>query len=962
MSTQPSVRLLLLGGAALEGERGPIGGRGAQRRRIALLSILAVARRGVSRDKLIGYLWEEADTERARRLLSESVYVVRKALGEDAILAAGDELRLNEAVVWCDVAGFSDAVAEGDLERAATLYNGPLLDGFFVSDALEFEQWTERERDRLSRELAGVLRRLAEGAETNGDFRTAENWWRSLCRTDPYAAGPALGFMRAADASGDRASALQHAAAHAARLLADFDAGPDPAVEAFARELRDAPVTSRPARVVAGRAAAVSEAAHVRPQSASAAAPRALAVPPEEKPPAQRLGTPRERVRIRRGLRVAIVGLLVTLIVYGIMRPSEPPVEAASDPGQLVIFPFTVYGPGTELSSIGLAHWVARNLDGAGDLRVVDMNVLLGALSVPSDSLSLGAALKTAISLRSRYFILSSITDTGTQVRLDAALYDTADVSRATHIESLAGPHDSIPRLMNDLSARLLAAFGATEAEQLRHAAVRTTDSFEALKDYWGGESHFLAGRYDRAVSDFTRATTRDPEFALAHYRLSLAAEWNFEFLRARRAAVDAIAAADRLSDNELSLLLGWNSFLRGEHEKAETHYGSVLVRQPGNVEALYGQAEVWAHYNPIRGEPARNAEPAFRNVLALVPAYGEARFHALEFAVRDRDLARFDTLFAQLDVRAGQHLAWRAVRAHMWGERAEQVTIATQLATSDEMTIAIAAARVAAHTHEFAAAGHIASLLAAPHRSRGWRAGAHIFMAQLRLAANDAAGARSELQLAEPLERDWTREMEALHLLHPFAAGSAPIAPSLERLGAWRPNAHTPGTTFFFSAHVGIHPQLRAYLLGLLSLEQGDTAAAESHRRDLLRLPGDAATRRVAGALATSLRGHVELALGRPGEALRHLLSDAARIESAPEFLALSPFHSRAHDRFTIAGLYHASGDRVEALRWYQSLLDGFDFIYVAPAHQKIAELIADDDPARAAWHAQEFERLTRR
>ncbi|MBR9990711.1 MAG: hypothetical protein KFH98_13205, partial [Gemmatimonadetes bacterium] len=287
---------------------------------------------------------------------------------------------------------------------------------------------------------------------------------------------------------------------------------------------------------------------------------------------------------------------------------------------------------------------------------------------------------------------------------------------------------------------------------------------------------------------------------------------------------------------------------------------------------------------------------------------------------------------------------------------------IAAQLEVADELTIAIAAARVAAHAQEFAAATRIASLLSEPHRSRGWRAGAHIFMAQLALAGNDPVGARAELQRAEPLEPDWTREMEALHLLHPFAADSSPVAETLARLHAWRPDAHTPGTTFFFSAHVGIHPQLRAYLLGLLSLEHGDTAAAASYRRELMRARGDAATRNVAGALATSLHAHTLLALGRRDEALAQLLSETASIESAPEFLALSPFHSRAHDRYTIAELHRERGEQTQALRWYRSLLDGFDFIYAAPAHRRISEILGQADPERAAWHLSEFQRLTRR
>jgi tetratricopeptide (TPR) repeat protein len=387
-----------------------------------------------------------------------------------------------------------------------------------------------------------------------------------------------------------------------------------------------------------------------------------------------------------------------------------------------------------------------------------------------------------------------------------------------------------------------------------------------------------------------------------------------------------------------------------------------VLLNQPENVEALYGLAEVRAHYNPVRGEAARDAEPAFRSVLELVPAYGEARYHALEFAVKDRDLARFDTLMARLDPRASQHLAWRAVRAHAWGDAAEHAAVGAQLDTAADMTIALAAARVAAHTHDFAAAARIARPLTAPHRPREWRAGAHIFLAQLQLAGGDAAGAISELQRAEPLERDWAREMEALLLLHPFVRDSLPVDAALERLRAWRPDSHTPSSTFFFSAHFTIHPQLRTYLLGLLSLENGDTAAARVYSRELGRLRGDPPAQRMAGALTTSLQGHLLRAHGRSDEALEYLLSDNAQIEAAPELLALSPFYSRAHDRYTIAELYRARGDTAQAIRWYRSLLDGFDFVYAAPAHLRLSQLLASADPDRAAWHADELRRLTRR
>ena len=105
-------RLRLLGAATIFSEEGPLGGAVAQRRRLAVLALLAVAGPGgVSRDKLVALLWPEEDTERARDRLADAVYALRKALGRDAVRATGDELRLDPAVVRLAVYGHDARLA-----------------------------------------------------------------------------------------------------------------------------------------------------------------------------------------------------------------------------------------------------------------------------------------------------------------------------------------------------------------------------------------------------------------------------------------------------------------------------------------------------------------------------------------------------------------------------------------------------------------------------------------------------------------------------------------------------------------------------------------------------------------------------------------------------------------------------------------------------------------------------------
>ena len=85
-------RLRLFGGAVLDAESGPVTGRATQRHRLALLALLATTRRRHrGRDQLVSVLWPDADAERGRRLLSDSIYRINQALGGEVLSGIGDE-------------------------------------------------------------------------------------------------------------------------------------------------------------------------------------------------------------------------------------------------------------------------------------------------------------------------------------------------------------------------------------------------------------------------------------------------------------------------------------------------------------------------------------------------------------------------------------------------------------------------------------------------------------------------------------------------------------------------------------------------------------------------------------------------------------------------------------------------------------------------------------------------------
>jgi serine/threonine-protein kinase len=195
----------------------------------------------MTRDKLMGWLWPERDTEPARRLLNQAVHALRQALGQDVILSAGDELQLNTGVLECDVVGFDEAVAAGLLERAVGLYGGPFLDGFFLDQASEFELWVDRERDRLAGSYGKALEGLAEAAERMDRWGMAVEWWKTRAGQDPYDSRIALRHMQAMERAGNRAGALQQALAHGQLLRQELEMEPPQEIRALVERLRQVP-------------------------------------------------------------------------------------------------------------------------------------------------------------------------------------------------------------------------------------------------------------------------------------------------------------------------------------------------------------------------------------------------------------------------------------------------------------------------------------------------------------------------------------------------------------------------------------------------------------------------------------------------------------------------------------------------------------------------------------------------
>ncbi len=222
----------------------------------ALLFYLAVAQRPVQRGTLVGLFWPEQDESQARVNLNQTLSNLRKLLG-DYIVADRQALQLDRALpLRVDVTAFAATARQGaaaplaDLQRAAELYRGDFLEGFYVRDAAEFENWLAAERAHL-RELAIYLFGAASSSQAErGELAQAAEWLRRLLRLEPWREDQQRALMRLLARSGQQAAAIAQFDLCRRALAAELDVEPAPATLALLEQIRSGALTADPPQSV----------------------------------------------------------------------------------------------------------------------------------------------------------------------------------------------------------------------------------------------------------------------------------------------------------------------------------------------------------------------------------------------------------------------------------------------------------------------------------------------------------------------------------------------------------------------------------------------------------------------------------------------------------------------------------------------------------------------------------------
>ena len=554
----PPFRLQTLGSLSLHDPSGAaVPGHGLQRRRLALLAVLAAAgSRGRARESLLTFFWPDASAERARHSLEQLLYGIRTSMSNEAFLGV-NPISLNPEVIRSDVMEFGRALAEERFEDAVTEYGGPFLEGFVLPDALEFDQWADVERARLASAYARALETLAVAAERQSDWRGAVEWWEKRAAHDPYDSRVAQSFMRALDASGRRARAIQHAALHERLLRQELGVQAAPEVSALAERMRAEPRAASSA-VAPDLASAVATETAALPGSPLGAEPDRSVAPTPPVPQREAPGDTRRR-RVPR-LSLALLAAAVIAVVAGLAWAFWP--AAPAPERSIAVLPFLDMSPrgDNEYFSDGITEEIITQLSAVASLKVISRT---SAMHYKRSTKSLGQIAKE---LGVTNVLEGSVRRMGDTIRITAQLIDAGadhhlwSRSYDRNAANVIGVQDEIAR---EVSRALEVELGGTRGASAKRGPrdPEAYDSYRRGRYLWAKrtkESH------EQAIAYYQRAIERDSGYADAYagladayltaYQFNISAIPEAEvYARIKSAAERAVALDDQSADAHAS-------------------------------------------------------------------------------------------------------------------------------------------------------------------------------------------------------------------------------------------------------------------------------------------------------------------------------------------------------------------------------------------------------------------------
>ena len=281
----------------------------------------------------------------------------------------------------------------------------------------------------------------------------------------------------------------------------------------------------------------------------------------------------------------------------------------------------------SELSSFEELHVVSRQ-------RIHDVAAGLQRQGEPID-VDRSVATSVAEAAGVRTMVVGQLVSAGGRMVATTELVDVASGRSLASQRASGSSAEDIFVLADSLGEQVRAQLGEVAHERVWDATEPTEPtSLEAYRQYVAGELYLHASELDDAVESFSEAVRIDPDFALAHHRLSMTARWLSDGPLAHQAARRASALMERAPAHLREIIEANALYQDGAFAQAIPLLESVLARDAEQKEALYILSQIYVH--SLRDGDLDLAIEHMERLLALDPSFHQVYDRlALSYAFR---------------------------------------------------------------------------------------------------------------------------------------------------------------------------------------------------------------------------------------------------------------------------------------------------------------------------------------
>ncbi len=332
----------------------------------------------------------------------------------------------------------------------------------------------------------------------------------------------------------------------------------------------------------------------------------------------------------------AILAGTAVLVLFGWLWNRRRAVALPPDRNLIAIEPFVVLEPSLGVWREGMVDVLARNLDGAGPLRVVAPAVVIRRASTGNATpLDLARAFGAGLA------VTGQLEQSGRDsVRLSATVADATD-GRALDEIMVRGSNEHMDWLTDSITVGVLRSIARRQSVGVARGSLAGARSLPALRALLEAEQAFRRGAWDSAQQAAEHAIEIDSNFALAYYWASFARGWSHTAGDSLSVVYGERAQAlnHGLSPRD-SFLIASNKMM---DDPDHCDVPALLAAGSASVVRYPDDPQIWNNLGEIRehcgvgmrtGVSARATLDPFARAIALDSSFAPAYVHSVQLAL----------------------------------------------------------------------------------------------------------------------------------------------------------------------------------------------------------------------------------------------------------------------------------------------------------------------------------------